>query len=114
MSSEREDSMRKGIHPPDESPEAQRAAKEKRDDDAEAPAIGGGMGGTSDAGSPADESIYKAQHRGWERRMDERRGGERREDERREDQRREEERRQEAGIEAHKRDRGPGEMNHDD
>lgn len=61
MPDERQDSIRQGIHAPEESPEGQRAAEKKRDQAPEAQPIGGGMGGTSDADAPADEALYKAQ-----------------------------------------------------
>lgn len=61
MPDERQDSIRQGIHAPEESEEGQRAAEEKRRTAPDAPPIGGGMGGTSDADSPADEALYQAQ-----------------------------------------------------
>lgn len=60
MPDERQDSIRQGIHAPEESPEGQKAAEQRRQRDADAPEIGGGMGGTSDVDAPADESIRKA------------------------------------------------------
>ena len=61
MPDERQDSIRQGIGAPEESPEGQAAAERRRELNRDAPEIGGGMGGTSDADSPADESLYNAQ-----------------------------------------------------
>jgi hypothetical protein len=60
MPDERKDSMEQGIGAPPESPEALRAAEERRRRAARDPEIGGGMGGTSDAESPAEESAMNA------------------------------------------------------
>jgi 2,5-diketo-D-gluconate reductase A len=64
MPSEREDSIRKGIHPPQESAAAQEAAREKRARTGDAPGSGGGMGGSSDADTPGEEALFEAQRRG--------------------------------------------------
>ncbi len=80
---ERQDSIRKGIDPPPESPAGQEAAERKRREAKDAPEIGGGMGGTSDADSPADEALYKAQleeTEGQERQQTEEEPGSERED----------------------------------
>lgn len=61
MPDERQDSIRQGIHAPEESPSGQEAAERNRKAAPDAPEIGGGMGGTSDADSPADEALYEAQ-----------------------------------------------------
>lgn len=66
MPDERQDSIRQGISAPEESPEGQKAAERRRELNTDAPEIGGGMGGTSDADSPADESLYNAQREGSE------------------------------------------------
>lgn len=63
MPDERQDSIRQGIHSPEESPSGREAAEKKRKEAADAPEIGGGMGGTSDADTPADEALYDAQRR---------------------------------------------------
>lgn len=64
MPDERQDSIRQGIHAPDESPSGREAAEKNRKAAADAPEIGGGLGGTSDADSPADEALYEAQREG--------------------------------------------------
>ena len=56
MPDERQDSIRQGIAAPAESRTGQEAAEERRRRAAEGPEIGGAMGGTSDADSPADEA----------------------------------------------------------
>lgn len=61
MPDERQDSIRQGINAPEESPEGQEAAERRRELNKDGPEIGGGMGGTSDSDSPADESLYNAQ-----------------------------------------------------
>ncbi len=54
---ERQDSIRKGIAVPPESQVGQEAARQKEEHDARMPCQKtGGMGGTSDADSPADEA----------------------------------------------------------
>lgn len=63
MPDERQDSISEGIHAPEESPSGQDAAEENRRRAAEAPEIGGGVGGTSDADSPSDQARYDAQRR---------------------------------------------------
>jgi hypothetical protein len=56
MADEREDSIRQGMGVPPESRVGQEAAREKQKRAAEGPAIGGGMGGTSDAETAPEES----------------------------------------------------------
>jgi hypothetical protein len=58
---ERQDSIRQGIGAPEESEIGQRAAEERKRLAAEGPEIGGGMGGTSDADSAADEAAKSAE-----------------------------------------------------
>ncbi len=54
---ERQDSIRQGIAVPPESVVGQEAERRKREHDAQSPCREtGGMGGTSDADSPADEA----------------------------------------------------------
>ena len=60
MPDERLDSIRQGISAPDESPEGRKAAEERRRLAAEGPEIGGGLGGTSDVDSAADEAQASA------------------------------------------------------
>ncbi len=60
MPDERQDSIRQGIGAPAESPEGQAAAEERRRRAAEGPEIGGGIGGTSDVDSAADEAQANA------------------------------------------------------
>lgn len=60
MPDERQDSIRQGIQAPEESPIGQAAAEARRQRAAEAPPIGGAMGGTSDADSPADDAQARA------------------------------------------------------
>jgi hypothetical protein len=60
MPDERQDSIRQGIGAPQESPEGQVAAAERKRLAAEGPEIGGGIGGTSDADSAADEAQSNA------------------------------------------------------
>ena len=61
MPDERKDSIEQGIGAPKESPRGQEAAEERQRRAANGPEIGGGMGGTSDADSPADEANYDAE-----------------------------------------------------
>jgi hypothetical protein len=61
MPDERQDSIRKGIAVPPESEVGKAAAEENRKRNAELPPIGGAMGGTSDADSPADEAYFDAE-----------------------------------------------------
>lgn len=56
MPDERQDSIRQGIGAPAESRVGQEAAEARRRRAAAGPEIGGAMGGTSDADSPADEA----------------------------------------------------------
>jgi hypothetical protein len=60
MADERQDSIRQGIAAPPESEIGRAAADENRHRNAQAPPIGGGMGGTSDSETPADEAQMKA------------------------------------------------------
>lgn len=60
MPDERQDSIRQGIGVPPESPAGDAAAEERRKRAAEAPPIGGAMGGTSDADRAADEAQMNA------------------------------------------------------
>jgi hypothetical protein len=60
MPDERQDSIRQGIGAPKESGIGQAAEAERSRRAAEGPEIGGGMGGTSDADSPADEAQQRA------------------------------------------------------
>jgi len=60
MPDERKDSIEQGIGTPEESPTGRAAEEERRRRAAEGPEIGGGMGGTSDADSPADEADLDA------------------------------------------------------
>lgn len=55
-SDERQDSIRQGIGAPDESPIGKTAEAERERRAAKGPRIGGAMGGTSDAETPADEA----------------------------------------------------------
>ena len=74
MPDERRDSIEQGIGVPDESPAGKRAEEERRRRAAEGPEIGGGMGGTSDADSAADEANFDAQVHDSGRRADRHRG----------------------------------------
>lgn len=56
MPDERQDSIRQGIAAPPESPIGAAAEEERRERAAHGPAIGGAMGGTSDANTPGDEA----------------------------------------------------------
>jgi hypothetical protein len=54
---ERQDSIRQGVGVPPESPTGHEAERRKQEHDAKVPCRpAGGMGGTSDADSPADEA----------------------------------------------------------
>ena len=74
MPDERRDSIAQGIGVPEESPEGKRAEEERRRRAAEGPEIGGGMGGTSDADTPADEANFDAQTHDSGRRAGKHRG----------------------------------------
>ena len=63
MPDERKDSIEQGIAVPPESDVGRAAAEERARRAAEGPEIGGAMGGTSDADSPAEESAYERQRR---------------------------------------------------
>ena len=67
MIDERQDSIRQGIQAPPESETGRKAEEERRRRAAEAPEIGGGMGGTSDADSPGEEAHADAARRAAER-----------------------------------------------
>lgn len=58
---ERQDSIRQGIGAPQESAIGQKAAAEHSRLAADGSEIGGGMGGTSDSDSPADEASKNAE-----------------------------------------------------
>ena len=60
MPDERKDSIEQGIGAPQESPEGQKAEAERRRLAAEGAEIGGGVGGTSDADSAAQEARWNA------------------------------------------------------
>ena len=74
MPDERRDSIEKGIGAPEESPRGLDAAEERKRQAAEAPEIGGAMGGTTDADSPADEAAYEAERTESRRRAGRNRG----------------------------------------
>lgn len=74
MKDERMDSIEQGIGVPEESPIGREAAAERRRRAAEGPEIGGGIGGTSDADSPAEEAAFEAGQHDNGRRADHRRG----------------------------------------
>jgi hypothetical protein len=59
MVDERQDSIRQGIGAPAESEIGQRAAAERRRLATEGAEIGGGLGGTSDVDSAADEATFE-------------------------------------------------------
>jgi hypothetical protein len=61
MPDERKDSIREGIGTPAESPTGREAAEERNRRAASSPPLGGAMGGTSDADSPADEAHDNAE-----------------------------------------------------
>lgn len=65
MPDERQDSIRQGISAPEESQIGDRAADERRREAADS-RIGGGMGGTSDVDSPADDAAARAAMRASE------------------------------------------------
>lgn len=60
MPDERQDSIRKGIHAPEESPSGSAAEKERTERVAHDPPIDSAMGGTSDASRPGDEAQMNA------------------------------------------------------
>jgi hypothetical protein len=60
MPDERQDSIRQGIHAPEESPIGRAAAEARRQRAAEGPPIGGAMGGSTDSDSPAEEAQARA------------------------------------------------------
>ena len=74
MPDERTDSIEQGIGAPMESPQGQKAAEERRRRAAEGAEIGGGLGGTSDADSAAEEASWNAQTYESGRRADRHRG----------------------------------------
>ena len=59
MVDERQDSIRQGIGAPEDSEIGQRAARERSRLAAEGAEIGGGLGGTSDVDSAADEATVE-------------------------------------------------------
>ena len=61
MPDERMESILRGIAAPPESPAAQEAAAERQARLAEEPPIEGGLGGTSDAETAADEALMNAE-----------------------------------------------------
>ena len=75
MPDERQDSIRQGIGVPEESPTGVAAEEERRRLAAEGPAIGGAMGGTSDAESAGDEAHLNAAMREQEQADDEQGNG---------------------------------------
>jgi len=56
MADERQDSIRQGVGVPPESAVGSEAERRKQERNAEAPPIGGGLGGTSDAETAPQES----------------------------------------------------------
>lgn len=60
MSDERQDSIRQGIHAPEESPSGSAAEHERQRRVAQDPPIDSAMGGTTDASRPADEAQMAA------------------------------------------------------
>jgi len=56
MVDERQDSIQQGVGVPPESEVGREAERQKQQHNAEAPPIGGGMGGTSDAETAPEES----------------------------------------------------------
>ena len=74
MPDERKDSIEQGIGAPEESPKGRAAAEKHARGAPEGPEIGGGMGGTSDADSPADEANFEAQRSDAARRAGRHRG----------------------------------------
>lgn len=63
MTDERQDSIKQGIGAPAESEIGQRAAEERRRLAETGPEIGGGLGGTSDVDSAADEAAFEREQR---------------------------------------------------
>ena len=74
MPDERRDSIEQGVAAPKESPSGLSADERRRRLAAEGPEIGGGVGGTSDADSAADESTFDAEMRDGGRRAGRYRG----------------------------------------
>lgn len=74
MPDERRDSIEQGIGAPEESAQGRKAEEERRRRAAEGPAIGGGMGGTSDADSASDEAGFDAETHDSGRRAGHQRG----------------------------------------
>ena len=74
MPDERRDSIEQGIGAPDDSPIGKQAAEERKRLAAAGPEIGGGVGGTSDVDSAADEADYQARKHESGRRADRHRG----------------------------------------
>ena len=64
MPDERMESLRRGIAAPPESPAAAEAAAARRAELAKEPPIDGGLGGTSDAETAADEALMNAELHG--------------------------------------------------
>lgn len=60
MPDERQDSIRQGIHAPEESPSGSAAEQERQKRVAQDPPIDSAMGGSSDASRPADEAQMNA------------------------------------------------------
>jgi hypothetical protein len=63
MVDERKDSIEQGIGVPPESPIGKTAEDARRRKAAESPEIGGGLGGTSDSDSPAQQAQFEAERR---------------------------------------------------
>ena len=63
MPDERQDSIRKGIHAPEESPSGTEAERERQERLARDRPIDGAMGGTSDESSPAEDAQTEAARR---------------------------------------------------
>lgn len=61
MPDERQDSIHQGIGSPEESEIGQRAAEERRVKAESGPEIGGGLGGTSDSDTSAEEAALNAE-----------------------------------------------------
>ena len=74
MPDERQDSITQGVGAPKESPSGQKAADDRQRRAAEGPEIGGGIGGTSDADSAADEANFDAEQHDSGRRAGRHRG----------------------------------------
>jgi hypothetical protein len=64
MPDERQDSIRRGINPPEESPSGQKAAAENRRRASEGPPMDGAMGGTTDAETAGEEADMNARRSG--------------------------------------------------